>query len=237
LDLAALGTSDGREHRFDWFYHNFGDETAALGLKPYAGLPQTDGYQHLTDDLATETPEVWSATFSQPGSNLKLNMLGEQGTTVVTGRGLGPDLRVPVPFVMARRTARETSYAALYEPYVNAPELMRFERSNAGHFVVQMRGFTDELILEPGIFVLVRKNGGAIVRLAMSGSKRNELLESSGTFPVEVDWSLDGKSVDVYTKAGQAGWIRVLAPRAEVVRLNGREIGSRKEGKFRRIGW
>ena len=159
LDLAALDASDGREHRFDWLYHNFGSEASGLGLKPYSALPQTDGYQHLTNDVATETQGPWSASFSQPGSNLQLNMLGLRDTTVVIGQGLGPDLRVPVPFVMARRMARETKYAALYEPYTNAPELMRFERSSAGHFIVQMPGFTDELTLEPGTFVLLRKKG------------------------------------------------------------------------------
>jgi len=237
LDLTALRASDNREHRFDWLYHNFGSEASGLELKPYSTLPQTDGYQHLTNDAAAETEIPWSATFSQLGSNLKLNMLGEHGTTVVTGQGLGPDLRVPVPFVMARRTARETSYAALYEPYVNTPELMRFERSNAGRFVVQMPGFTDEVTLAPGTFVLLRRNSGKTLRLATSGTTRNELIESSAIFPVEVDWSLDGKSVDVYASAEKAGWVRILAPQAEIVRLNGKATNSHTDGKFRRVSW
>jgi oligo-alginate lyase len=237
LDLAALRASDGREHRFDWFYHNFGSEASRLELKPYSALPQTDGYQHLTNDVAAETQGPWSATFSQPGSNLQLNMLGQRDTTVVIGQGLGPDLRVPVPFVMARRMARETNYAALYEPYTNAPELIRFEQPSAGHFIVQMPGFTDELTFEPGTFVLLRKKGGAVLRLAMSGSTRNELLESSANFPVEVDWSLDGKNVDVYTNARQAGWVRIVAAQAEIVRLNGKAASSQRDGKFQRISW
>jgi hypothetical protein len=187
--------------------------------------------------MAAQTQGPWSATFSQPSSNLQLHMLGQRDTTVVIGQGLGPDLRVPVRFVMARRTARETKYAALYEPYTKAPALMRFERSSTGHFIVQMPGFTDELTLEPGTFVLLRKKGSAVLRLAISGSTRNELLEISGNFPVEVDWSLDGKNVDVYTNARQPGWVRIVAAQAEIVRLNGKATSSQRDGKFRRISW
>jgi hypothetical protein len=176
-------------------------------------------------------------TFAQPGSNLKLDMLGEPVTTVVTGQGLGPDLRVPVPFAMARRAGKETTYAALYEPYTNTSALLHFEQSSAGHFIVRMASFTDELTVEPGTFVLVRKHGSALVRLAICGAKRKDLLESSGNFPVEVDWPADGKSVDVYAKTAQSGWLRVFAPRAETVRLNGKEISGRNEGNFRRVEW
>jgi hypothetical protein len=171
-----------------------------LAWKPYAGLPRTDGYQHLTNDVAAETSAPWSATFAQPGSNLKLDMLGQTDTTVVSGQGLGPDLRVPVPFVMARRTAPGTSYAAFYKPYINTPELIRFEQPSTAHFIVQMPGFTDELTIEPGTFTLLRKKGSAVLRLATSGSTRNELLESSGNFPVEVDWSLDGENVCAFER-------------------------------------
>ncbi len=237
LDFATLHASDGRAHQFDWFYHNFGTEASSLAWKPYAGLPRTDGYQHLTNNVAAETSAPWSATFAQPGSNLKLNMLGQTDTTVVSGQGLGPDLRVPVPFEMARRMAQDTSYVALYEPYINTPELIRFEQPSTGHFIVQMPGFTDELTIEPGTFTLLRKKGSAVLRLATSGSTRNDLLESSGNFPVEVDWSLDGKNVDVSTNARQTGWIRFLAPHAEIVHLNGKAVGSQPNGKFRRISW
>src|SRR5262249_23797418 len=145
LDLTSLRASDGKTHRFDWFYHNFGTASSNLSLKPYTALPQTGGYQHLTNDAAVETNGPWSMTFSQPDSKLNLFMLESQGTAIGLGQGLGPDLRVPVPFVAAPREASETSYAAVYEPYVKSPALISFRQSAAGNFIVQMPSFTDDL--------------------------------------------------------------------------------------------
>ncbi len=166
LDVSTARATDGTAHRFDWLYHNFGNLSVSLPLKPYTALPQTDGYQHLTGDQAAEVPGAWNAAFLQPGSNLKLYMLGAPDTTVVTGQGLGPNLRVPVPFVMARREGAETRYAALYEPYVNSPHVKSFHESGGGGFVIEMPDFSDEVTIEPGKFMLRRKIGGKLLRLA-----------------------------------------------------------------------
>jgi hypothetical protein len=98
-------------------YHNFGVESSGLPLRLYDALPQENGYRHLTEARAAETGEAWQTTFAQPASKLRLTMLAAPGTTVVEGEGLGPDLRVPVPFAMARRQGTRARFAVLYEPY------------------------------------------------------------------------------------------------------------------------
>ena len=57
------------------------------------------------------------ADFERAQRNLRVTKLGAANTTIVTGNGLGPDLRQPVPFVMARRQGNETRFITLYEPY------------------------------------------------------------------------------------------------------------------------
>jgi hypothetical protein len=85
---------------------------------------------------------------------LRLTMLGRPGTTVVVGEGLGPDLLVPVPFVMARRNESGTSFVSLLEPYGAAPRADSFAALTSDApaadgvfaFVVVADGFSDRVL-------------------------------------------------------------------------------------------
>jgi oligo-alginate lyase len=149
LDIAQARSVDGAPHQFDWVYHNFGTVSTPLPVKPYAGLPQANGYQHLTETQASVTGDEWSASFSQPGASTRVRMIGAAHTTVVTGQGLGPDLRVPVPFVMARRTAPAARFVALYEAYASEPAVSSVVESPPGVFTVTMGAVHDEITLAP----------------------------------------------------------------------------------------
>ncbi len=76
-------------------------------------------------------------------------MAGVEGTTLVTGEGLGPDLTVPVPFVMARREGSAAQFAALLEPYTDQPRVTLFEQGKDGWFTVETGGFLDRFRLSP----------------------------------------------------------------------------------------
>jgi hypothetical protein len=186
LDVADARSTDSAPHRFDWLYHNFGTESSDLPLQPYSELPKTNGYQHLTKTVATSSGEPWQTTFAQPGSNLRLYMLSAPETRVVSGEGLGPDLRFPVPFVMARREAAQTRFSALYEPYSNSPAITSFHGSG-NTYSISTATFTDELSLEPGNFTLLRKASGRPLRLIETGKR------------------LSGVAGDRATRAGRSG--------------------------------
>lgn len=160
LDIAEAHSTDSTAHRFDWTYHNFGAASSGLPLQPYAGLPRENGYQHLTETRAARTNETWQATFTQPNSGLRVYMLGAPDTTVVLGHGLGPDPRVPVPFVMARRQGSLARFVSLYVPYQSAPAVQGFRESSGGVFTIVMAQATDEIMIEPGKFSRLRKRGG-----------------------------------------------------------------------------
>ncbi|HET8546560.1 MAG TPA: alginate lyase family protein [Bryobacteraceae bacterium] len=102
------------------------------------------------DDISVLFPEdapVVVADFELPVRRLRVWMLGEPGTTVITGDGLGPDLLKPVPFVMARRSAAATEFATLLEPWSDAPRVVAFGRGPDGEFVVQGGDFEDRFRL------------------------------------------------------------------------------------------
>ena len=136
LDLFEARATDGLAHSFDWVYHNFGSLSSPLDTKPYALFSKANGYQHITAAMAAETNEDWQATFEQQGGSVRVRMLGAPGTKVVFGRGPGPDLRAPVPIVIARRRGREARFAVLIEPYKGKPPLRDFRCDDQGRYVL-----------------------------------------------------------------------------------------------------
>jgi hypothetical protein len=99
-------------------------------------------------------------------------MVAAPGTTVVTGNGLGPDLQVPVPFVMARRTAAATRFAALYEPCRGASKIRSFVQKSPDRFEVNLGEAVDEITVTRGKLRVVR---------TLSGGKTEQVLTGDGT--------------------------------------------------------
>lgn len=157
LDVFAVATTDGAAHRIDWVYHNNGIVTTPLALAPYAAFPSVNGYQYLADPRAAVTATAWDATFAQPGSGVRLHLLGEAGTTVVLGNGLGQDLTVPVPFVMARRTGKSARFIAVLEPFRDTSRLRSVRLLQPEVVEIVTAEGADEIVVTTGQFKFTRK--------------------------------------------------------------------------------
>ncbi len=97
-----------------------------------------------------------------------------------------------------------------------------------------------------GVLRYLRRSGGALRRLGLAGAA---LLEDSGTGvlacragagvvtcpPLQADYSPDGKSLAVQTSGTLSGELRLLAPLAEQITLNGAAVAFRKDGDYRVI--
>ena len=225
LDLFTATAADNAPHRYDWLYHNFGTLTSALPLAPFSGLPKENGYQHLTGAAAADTADPWSVTFEQKSSHLRVRMLGAPGTEVVTGNGLGPDLRVPVPFVMARREGASARFVTLLEPYREKPAVEAFTAD-----AIVMGQTRDEYTVAP--FSLVRTAQGRPVRIVLGAGAKHAWIDNGTKGAVEADWSSDGRSLDLY---GGEGPLRVYAPATTVIRRNGAPAPATREGDYLRL--
>lgn len=157
LDVFEVATTDGAAHRIDWVYHNNGTATSPLALAPYAAFPSVNGYQYLADSRAAETATAWDATFAQPGSGVRLHLLGEAGTTVVLGNGLGQDLTVPVPFAMARRSGKSARFIAILEPFRDTSRLRSVRRVRPDVVEIVTPEGADEIVVTAGQFKFTRK--------------------------------------------------------------------------------
>jgi hypothetical protein len=142
LDVFTARATDSAPHQFDWIYHNYGALTTALPLEPFQFPERTNGYQHLTKRKSATVAADWSADFT----GVRVHVLGADGTTVVTGEGLGPDLRVPVPFVLARRSGTSARFVALYDP----GKLVTSFSADADRVIVQSAKWRHEVSVTPG---------------------------------------------------------------------------------------
>jgi oligo-alginate lyase len=142
LDVFTAQATDSASHQFDWIYHNYGALRTALSLEPFQFPERTNGYQHLTKTKSVHTDAAWQADFT----GMRVHVLGSDGTQVVTGEGLGPDLRVPAPFVLARRNGTSTRFLALYEP----AKLVTAFSADGDRIVVQSPKWRDEISVKPG---------------------------------------------------------------------------------------
>ncbi len=57
LDRTEVSALDGQAHQIDWAYHNGGtfQSLTPLDIDPYAGLPDSQGYEHLSSPRAAQT--------------------------------------------------------------------------------------------------------------------------------------------------------------------------------------
>jgi heparinase II/III-like protein/alginate lyase len=228
LDVSEAQTTDKKPHSFDWVYHNLGSLSTDLPQENYTGLPKSNGYQHLAGARAAATGDQWRATFRGDHANLRVSMIGASGTTVVAGQGLGPDLQVPVPFLMARRKASNTIFAALYEPYLNGPATAAF-LEESGTYIVERNGLRDRIALSP--FSLMRTAGGVPVRAVLAAGAASAFAESSLSDGAEIEWGPD--VISVTTQNVAKGTLRIRAAEARTFRVNGSVVPARSEGDFR----
>jgi hypothetical protein len=122
--------------------------TVSIELQQTAGAPG-EGVFYVDDiDLIYDTGEpLRVASFEVPVQSVRVWMLGEEGTTVVSGNGLGEDLTRPVPYVMARRRGLRTRFVTLIEPYGNEPEILGFRRTEDGAIIVTGPSWIDTIRL------------------------------------------------------------------------------------------
>ena len=113
LDVYRVTATDGKAHRFDYVLHGEGALSAAgVELQPRAALGDAEGYQHLSDARAGRTDAAVQASF---GENLRLTAAPSPGTEVIAATGLGVAGTHPLPVLLLRRNAQETSYAVLFQ--------------------------------------------------------------------------------------------------------------------------
>lgn len=209
LDRYRVRSTDTQK-TVDWIYHNHGTQVLSLPTElcatnsPTNGstprcldLPADNGYQHLMNVASVVTGNDWQTTFNinksgETARSLRLHMLGNDGTTVYTGTGLGSNVSEPVPFVMSRRQSADTTFVTLMEPYSSTPAVTSFQLlqtdalpdDEAAAVAISTGNYSDSLLAIAGdatqtrrtfgdaacdgILCLIRKTGADLTRLVIA---------------------------------------------------------------------
>ncbi len=111
-------------HTYDWVYHNYGNLTHQLPLKPYPhSLGKGNGYEYLESLMHTVTRDSWQLTWQDHSYKVRLTMFGAPETEIITAKGPGMPISKHLPMVIARRKVAKTEYVTILEWYQEQPVL------------------------------------------------------------------------------------------------------------------
>jgi hypothetical protein len=128
-----------------------------IAIDQTAGGPPSGRWYFDDMTLVYDDVPFLALGFEDAFRSCKVHMLAADGTTVITGQGLGPDLRVPIPYVLARRKSGNARFAALLEPFQTESLLTKFEEPEPGLFVITTPNFTDRIQLRDGGIAYIRQ--------------------------------------------------------------------------------
>jgi len=144
LEITQAHSTDGKPHDFDWIYHNYGTQTTEGNFESYANFPQRDGYELLAGNKTETVAGDFRATFTMSRAALRVWMLKTDGSSqIFTGVGPGPDLRVPIPYVIVRRHGLDAEFVTLFEPSTSDSYKVQSVTHEGNHITIRGTGFED----------------------------------------------------------------------------------------------
>jgi|CZKZ01.1.fsa_nt_gi hypothetical protein len=134
LEITTAKSTDGKEHDFDWNYHNFGVQHADGNFSPYSGFLKKNGYDNLIENqTATIAGDFHTAFVMDKNKQMDVWMVGGDGASqVFTGLGPGPDLRVKVPYAIVRRHGTSAEFVAVLEPGPAGTRTLNVTKDSSG---------------------------------------------------------------------------------------------------------
>jgi hypothetical protein len=236
---------------------------AAIEIGYKSGNPTKNSL--FVDDITLIYPyagEQLIADFEIETRGLSLRMKGETGTTVVTGDGLGLDLKA-VPFAMARRRALSTTFISLLEPIgetsiIRSLALLTSSASPADEAVavaIAAPGFDDRLLAVAdgapvvrrtfgtaacdGVLCFIRRNAqGRYDRLVLMGGtqlqeEQRVIIDSQIPLSgLQVDYADQGTTLQLRTESPFAAKLRIWGPEVRTVWVNGSATNFVREGEY-----
>ncbi|MBI5302081.1 MAG: heparinase II/III family protein [Chloroflexi bacterium] len=204
----------------------------------------------LADNLALTFPSGRRVIEDFEGSlaRVQVRMLGAPDTTIVFGTGID-ERNAAVPFALARRQMTATTFTALFEPYRATPRITAFEPLGEGVRVVAPGAFADSIMFADGtsserLFGVYSTDASvAYVRQNASNQMQTLVVANATKFVAEGIRVLLTSSAPVTAQLGFAGnalalttetrgvTLRVLAPNATQVNVNGKPVEFKREGE------
>jgi rubrerythrin len=120
--IDRLASADGKEHTFDWLYHNTGSN-AETGWKSIKEIPGKvpDGYAYLQDikSLKSENKKVIQISFFNDSLSNNLTMISSPGDLYFTATGPFSGVTDRACVFIARRKGINVNFVTILQPVSN----------------------------------------------------------------------------------------------------------------------
>lgn len=136
LVIDELQATDGKEHTYDWLYHNKGQNASCnlSGGNDKVG-DSTPGYAYLKNISAfkIENEQPFCVSFPDEKITTQLTMLGQQGDKVFTATGPLAKANERAPLVIVRRKGQVVYFITVIEPVLpqKQPDVKGLELINS----------------------------------------------------------------------------------------------------------
>ena len=141
--IDTLDANDGKEHTFDWLYHNLGDSISSPAATNAESAPDGQGFEYMQDVHHGQTDGPIHATVEMDGPSLEVCANGEEGSEVLIGTGVGESVLHRVPLICITRRGQSARFAAVIEPVpANGSAQVQdvsFKESEAGSYEVHLQ--------------------------------------------------------------------------------------------------
>jgi hypothetical protein len=153
LEVTTGKSTDGKEHDFDLSYHNYGVQQANGNFEQYAGFPERDGYQHLSDNRTAQmTGDFHTKFVMDKGKEMNVWVLGDgKPSQVFTGLGLGPQLTVKIPYTIVRRHGAAVRFVAVFEPGPTEAKIVKISSDGDGTIHIRSAQWEDTVAIGDAI--------------------------------------------------------------------------------------
>ncbi|MEW6755897.1 MAG: heparinase II/III family protein [Candidatus Latescibacterota bacterium] len=116
LVADALTTQDGREHTFDWLYHNRGRTAQSPAAREAGSAPEGPGFEYLQEVRTGRSEGPLTAAFLLEEGRVEVTVGAAAGTHVLTGTGVGESVQDRVPLLCITRRGPAALFAAAIDP-------------------------------------------------------------------------------------------------------------------------
>ena len=112
----VLEAGDGREHTFDWLYHNLGEAVASPCATAAGQAPEGQGFEFIQDVRTGSCAGPARATFAVGADRVEVTVDAGGPAEVLVGTGVGESVLDRVPLVHVTTRGPGARFAAAIEP-------------------------------------------------------------------------------------------------------------------------
>ena len=147
----ALTATDGKDHTFDWMYHNVGDNIRSNAAQQTSEPPQGQGFEYLEDVRRGTADGLIRATVEADGDTVEIAVNAEAGSQVLVGSGVGESILDRVPLIFVTRRGQRALFAAIIEPLSggkpsNVEDVAILDHETSGYLIrIRLRGGGEEV--------------------------------------------------------------------------------------------